>query len=148
MSIRHSVFNSFNYKNFFRPIWSVNKSFFIFRYSYMITNFKFRIFLIIFFVKVNICAWLYINRLLIVQLFLYLLAMSSNLLIYTFFDIEVMYFQILFFKVLANLSATTDFLSLYVEFASVSLSCNHDVIDLLQSSLPLPIHFLIFFFFF
>ena len=33
---------------------------FTFRYSYM-SNFRFRRFFIIFFIKINICAWLYIN---------------------------------------------------------------------------------------
>ena len=41
-------------------------------------------------------------------LFIYL-TKSSNLLIYTFFDTEVIYLKILFFKVLRNPSATTDF---------------------------------------
>ena len=41
------IFNFFNYKNFFRPIWCVSfsKNIFVLRNSYMITNFKFRIFL-------------------------------------------------------------------------------------------------------
>ena len=44
---RHSVFSFFNQKNFFRPIWRANfcKNVFIFQYPYMITNFKFRIFI-------------------------------------------------------------------------------------------------------
>ena len=41
---------------------------------------------------------------------LYLLTMSSNLSIKTFFEIEVMFLLILLFKVLIiNLAATTDF---------------------------------------
>ena len=40
---------------------------------------------------------------------LYLLTTPSNLSIYTFFDIEVIYLLILFFKVLINLSETTYF---------------------------------------
>ena len=51
--------------------------------------------------------------------------------IYTLFGTEVTYMQILFFKVLINLSTTTDFPSLCVEYISISLSCNHDFIDLL-----------------
>ena len=35
----------------------------LFWYSYMFTNFRFRIFFIILFIKINICAWFYINRL-------------------------------------------------------------------------------------
>ena len=68
ISPRHSIFNFFNLKNFFRPIWSITftklcKNIFTFWYSNMITNFKFSIFLIIFFIKFNICAWHYINKL-------------------------------------------------------------------------------------
>ena len=50
---RHSAFNSRNHKIFFRPIWSVSfcKDVFILWYSYMITNFKVKIFLVIFFSK-------------------------------------------------------------------------------------------------
>ena len=50
---------------------------------------------------------------------LYLLTISSYLLIYTFFDIEIMYLEILFFTVLMNPSAITDFLSLGAEYISV-----------------------------
>ena len=46
----------------------------------------------------------------------------------------------LFFKVLINISATSDFPSLCVQYISVSLSCNHDFIDLLQNALPLSTH--------
>ena len=46
----------------------------------------------------------------------------SNLSIHTFFfDIEVMYLQILFLKVLINHSAKSDFPSLCVEYIFVSL---------------------------
>ena len=48
-----------------------------------------------------------------------------------FFDTEVIYLQILLFKVLMNLSATADFPSLCVEYISIPLSCNHDFNDLL-----------------
>ena len=58
---------------------------------------------LLFFVKVNICAWLYINRLHFALL--YLFTISSNLSIYTFCDIEVIYLSI--------------------------SSCNHDLIDLM-----------------
>ena len=48
---------------------------------------------------------------------------SSNLSIYTFFDIEVIYLYILFFdKVLINLSATRDFHSLCIEYSLISLN--------------------------
>ena len=42
-----------------------------------------------------------------------------------------MYLEILLFKVLINVSATTDFLSLCVEYISILLSCSHDFTDLL-----------------
>ena len=46
--------------------------------------------------------------------------MSSNLSIYTFFETEIMYLEILFFKVQMNLSAVTEFSSLGVEYVSIS----------------------------
>ena len=51
--------------HFFRPIRNVAfcKIIFILPYSYTIRNFKFRGFIIIFYIKVNVCSWLYINRL-------------------------------------------------------------------------------------
>ena len=62
---KNSISNYFNCKNFFRPIWSVKfcKNVFIFLYSYIITNFKFRLLFIIFYNKVNIRAWIYIKKL-------------------------------------------------------------------------------------
>ena len=51
--------------------------------------------------------------------------------IYTFFETEVMYLQIILFKALMNLSATTDFPSLCVEHISMSFFSSHDFIDLL-----------------
>ena len=62
---------------------------------------------------------------------LYLLTISANLSIYTFYDIEVIYLQILFFTVLTNLSATIDFPSLCVEYISIAFFPSHDFIDLL-----------------
>ena len=46
-----TVFYFFNYKNFFKAIWSISskKNVFVFWYSYMITNFKFKIFINTFF---------------------------------------------------------------------------------------------------
>ena len=46
---------------------------------------------------------------------LYLLTLSSNLLICTYFDFEAIYLEILFFKVLINLSAAANITSLCVE---------------------------------
>ena len=62
---------------------------------------------------------------------LYLLTISSNLLIYKFFDAEVMYFYISVFKVLINLLAITDFPSLFVECISISFFSSHGFTDLL-----------------
>ena len=41
-----------------------------------------------------------------------------------------------------NLSAAIDFLSLCVEYISISPFSGHDFIDLLQNSLPLATHIL------
>ena len=51
------------YKTFFRPIWSVSfsKNVSVFLNSYMITNFKFRIFIINFITRANICFIFNIN---------------------------------------------------------------------------------------
>ena len=56
---------------------------------------------------------------------MYVLAMSPNLSIYTFFDIEDVYLLNLFFKVLTNFSATLYLLLLYVEYISILLFCSH-----------------------
>ena len=63
--LRHSIFNFFDHQMFFTPIWNATfcKNIFIFWYSYMITNFKFRTFFIILITKLEIFVWLYINRL-------------------------------------------------------------------------------------
>ena len=76
-------------KNSFTPVWNITfwKNLFIFWYSYTITNFKFRIFIITFNITVNICARLYINRgfiLIVLWCVLYSSTIASNLLIYTF----------------------------------------------------------------
>ena len=133
---RHSVFDFFYQKNFFRAVWNIVfcKNVFIFWCSYNITNFKFRIFIINFFSGVNECVWFYINRFhfncsLIVLLDL--LTISYNFSIYTFSDIEVIYLQVLFLNVLINISATTSLFSLCVEYISVAFSSNYGFIDLL-----------------
>ena len=59
-----------------------------------------------------------------VYVLLHSLTITSNLSIYTFFVMEVIYLLILFFNVLINL-------------------CNHDYIDLLQNSFPLPTNILV-----
>ena len=48
----------------------------------------------------------------------------------------------LFFKILINLSATTDFFSLSVEYISMLLFCKNDFTDLLYNSLSLSTYIL------
>ena len=79
----------------------------------MITSLEFRICLIIFFVKVNICVWLYINRAhfdCAMICIIVCITISSNLSIHTFFDNEVKYLYILVVKLLIHLSVATYFL--------------------------------------
>ena len=75
----------------------------------MIINFKFRIFINMFYTNINIggpitSTGFILNVL--CHVLLYSSTISSNLSIY---NIEVIYFQILLFTVLINFSATTDF---------------------------------------
>ena len=117
------IFNFFNYKKFFRPIWCVSfsKNIFVIRNSYMMTDFEFRIFIINFVFKINICIILTSTGLILIVLWcvlLYSFTISPYLLIYIFFDIEFLYLLILVFKVLINLSATIDF---HVEYISILL---------------------------
>ena len=104
-------------------------------YSNMVTNFKFRIFLTIFFIKVNIIAWININRLhfnCAVIFSLDLFTISSNLSIYTVFDTDVIYIWILIFIVVINQSFNNNrfsFVMCWINF--YSLYCNHDSIDVL-----------------
>ena len=58
------IFNFINNKSFFRPIWYVSfcENIFLLRNSYMIPNFKSRIFIINFFFRINICIIFNINR--------------------------------------------------------------------------------------
>ena len=64
--------------------------------------------------------------------------MSSNTSKQTFFEIAVVQtlFEILFFSVLINLSATTDFSSFYVEYISMLFTFKKSLKELLQNSLP------------
>ena len=120
-----SVFNFFSHKYFFGLI--SNTAFLQKCFSILIFqqyhHFKFRIFISNLFTKVNKCAWFYINRvhsIVLWHVLFYLLTISSNSSIYTFFNTEVTYLLILFFKVLTNLSATADYFSLRLEYISVS----------------------------
>ena len=138
-------FNFFN-KYFFRPIWNIDfsKNVFLFWYSSIISNFKFRTFLIIYlFIKVNIYAWLYINRLLFNCSMIFISAFINYIIL--FINIHIFWYWshmliILFFKVLINLSTTTDFPSLCVKYISIAFFYGHDFIDLLQKSLSVSSH--------
>ena len=111
------------------------------RYSYMVINSKFRDFIFIFifdFFPKSIYTLDFTSADFILIVLYVLLDSStilSNLSICTFFDIEV-----LFFKVLINLSATTDFPLFCVQCICFSLPCNHDFID---HNLYLPLVFLV-----
>ena len=139
-------FYFFNNKNFFRLIWNVAscKNIFMLWYSYLITVVKFRIFIFIFLHKnqymFDFTSTGFILFVLWHVLF-YLLVISPNLSIYKFFDVKVIFIGFVF-KVLINLSVTTDFPSLYVECISILLSCNLNFTDLLKNALPLSIHIL------
>ena len=85
----------------------------------MISNFKFWTFLIILFIKVNTCAWLYINR----------LHFKCSICIVVFTKSHLIYQCI--YKVLINLSATTDFSLLCAEYISVAFFSSRDFICLL-----------------
>ena len=103
----------------------------------MVINFEFRIFIIMVNTIFNIRLWLNISTIYIVPyVLLYLSTISSSLSINTFFCITVICLYILLFKVLINLSATTYLSILFIEYISISLSCNHDFTNLLQNSLP------------
>ena len=121
MSMEHS-FCLFYSQIFFRSIWSVAfcKNVFIFWYSYMDVNLNVRIFKIFFLIKVNVYAWFY-N-------ILYLLTMSSNLSIYTFFDTEVIYLWILFIKALINLQQQ----HIFLYYVLNAFLCYYSVIMLLS----------------
>ena len=133
------IFNFFNYKNLFRPVWCVSfsKNIFVFINYNTITNFEFRLLVITFFLKINIYIYIYIYILYLTStgfifivlryVLLYSRTISSNLLIYTFFDTEVTYLLILVFNILINLSTAADFHSICIEFISTSLSFNHSL---------------------
>ena len=94
------------------------------------------------FIEVNTCTWLYINKFHF-DCAMICIVVNTNyttLSIQTYFGIEVIYLEILFFKILINLSATTNFHPLCAEYISISLSWNQDFIDLLQNSLALATH--------
>ena len=65
MCPRHSIFNLFTHKDLFKFVWNKTfcKNVFIFWYSCIINNIKLRTTIFFFYIKVNICTWLDINRL-------------------------------------------------------------------------------------
>ena len=137
------IFNFTTNKKFFRPVWCVSfiKNIFVFWNSYVIINFKFRIFIINFFLWIDLCIIFYINRFHLNCSMICIIispTMSSNLSIYTFFDIEVMYLQMLVFNVLRNLWAKTDFPLLCIEYVSISLSFDLFLKEVLQNSFVNP----------
>ena len=106
------IFNFCDYKNFFRPIWSISfsKKVSVFWYYNMITNLKFRIFIIL--LESIYVSFLKLTGFILIVLWYFLLysfTISSNLSIYTFFDIGVISLSVFFFKFLINLTATTNF---------------------------------------
>ena len=128
--LRSSTFNFCKNKNFFRPIWNIAvcENVFIFWYSNNISNFKFRIFIINFLIRINICVWFYINRL---PCFLFYDTYCSIYYHDTHFWYCSHILKNLFLKVLIDFSAATDFLSLFFEYTSIEFCSNWDVINLL-----------------
>ena len=118
------IFNCFNNKNLFWSIWSAGfgKNTFGFWYSDMITNIKFMVFII------TLCTCLDINMLhfecsgICIIVFTNYTIWLINMHI---FNVGVIYLQILYFRVLINVSATTDFSSFQVEYISIHLFLYH-----------------------
>ena len=94
---RHNVFNFLNQKHFFWPIWNVTfcKNIFTFWYSKKITNFKFKIFIVNVFTRINICTWFYINTFrfgcTMTCIVVFFFTIWYNLPIYKFFETEFTY---------------------------------------------------------
>ena len=94
----HCIFNFFKYNNF-RPVWSISfcKNVFAFWYSYMITNFEFESLSLISLPTLICILSLTSSDLILIVLWyvlFYLLTMSSNLSIYTFFVIKSHVFHV------------------------------------------------------
>ena len=109
------IFNPANNKTFFWPTWSIyfRKSVFVFWYSYMITNFKFRIFFVRTNISLDVTSIGFIS-IVLWKMSLYLLTKSSKTSKQTFL-IQLSCAYELFFKVLL-----TDFPSPYLEYISMS----------------------------
>ena len=153
---RHIVFNFFNHKIFLEQI--CNRTFcqkvFIFWYPNNITNFKFRIFIVQFFTRVNICAWFYFKRLrfncvmidftsrgsiLIVSwhVLLYLVTISSNLSTYTFLMLDLYTYKFCSLRFSQIFQQQQIFLNYSFLHISMLFLSSHDFINLLENSLPL-----------
>ena len=112
---RNSILKLANHRNFFRPIWNLTfckKIFLCFNILTWSPSLNLGYFSLFSLSKsmyvLDLTSGGFISIVLWYLLF-YLLTISANLLIYTFFNVEVICLQILFFKVLINLSETTDF---------------------------------------
>ena len=93
--LRHNIFNFFNHKTFFRPMWGRTfcKNISIFQYSYIVTNYIFRIFDIIFFLKliyvldftstgfILIVLWYFVLRYVLLYSLYYLIYQYTHFLI-------------------------------------------------------------------
>ena len=134
---QNSIFNFCNHKTFFKPIWNItfSKNVFIFWYSYMITNFKFRIFFVILFYRNQyICLDLH-------QKVSFWMCSDINDWIFKLYYLIYWYTHYLILnshacrfcslRYLIYLSPTTDSPSLYAEYISIPFFSNHDFIDLL-----------------
>ena len=95
-----------------------------------IINFKFRIFVIKMFA---ICVWFYINGLHFNCAMIFVIVFTNHIIYFInthFLKLKSCIYKFVF-KVLINLSATTDSPSLCAEYISVSFFSNYDFIDLL-----------------
>ena len=121
-----------------------NTTVFIFWYSYMITNFKLRIFLIFFFfiIKVSLCDRIYINRLHFNFAMIFIVALINHIInIHSFWYWS--HILVNFVLLGSNKSFSSNrfsFIMRWIHFYFIILY--PDFIDLLQNSLPLFIHIL------
>ena len=107
--------------------------------------FKFRIFIIIFYIRANVRVWLYINRLhfncsiIGIIVFINYIRLFINMHTFWYWTHKFVDFIIQ----CSNRFFSTNWASFeYTKCISISISCNHDFIDLLQASLPLSTHIL------
>ena len=128
-----------NHKNLFRSTWSVTfaKIFSYFNILTISTIFNFSLF--------SLLESIYVDDYILTGLILIILWYALLYLLH--YHLIYQYTQLLFFKVLINLSAITyfsltDFPSLCVGHSFISLFFKTDFIDQLQNSLPLTIHLL------